>query len=89
MIAPDQEELQINVNGQRLGGWTEFEVYRGVEELPSGFIVALTERYPGQASEIVPVPFASCEVFLSGDKILSGYVDIYEPSYSKGAHRPQ
>jgi prophage tail gpP-like protein len=43
MIAPDSEELRIHVNGQRLAGWQEFEVYRGVEELPSGFVISLTE----------------------------------------------
>jgi prophage tail gpP-like protein len=86
MIAPASEELRINVNGQLLAGWQEFEVYRGVEELPSGFVISLTEKYP-KFDEIVPVPFQSCEVFLSDDKVLTGFVDIYEPSYNKSAHR--
>jgi hypothetical protein len=34
MIAPDSEDLLIVVNGQRLAGWQEFEVYRGAA--PSG-----------------------------------------------------
>jgi prophage tail gpP-like protein len=37
------KRLVITVNNQRLGGWQEFEVSRGVEELPSGFVISLTE----------------------------------------------
>jgi prophage tail gpP-like protein len=87
MIAPDQEELVIKTGGKFLGGWTSLRVTRGVELLPSHFEVELTERFPGQISEVIADPTSTCEVSLSGDLVLTGYIDRYQPIYDKGQHR--
>jgi prophage tail gpP-like protein len=87
MIAPDQEELVIKTGGLYLGGWTSLRVTRGVELLPSHFEVELTERFPGQINKVIVDPTSSCEVSLSGDLILTGYIDRYQPTYDKGQHR--
>src|ERR1700730_514843 len=86
MIAPDQEELVIKTGGLYLGGWTSLRVTRGVELLPSHFEVELTERFPGQINKVIVDPTSSCEVSLSGDLILTGYIDRYQPTYDKGQH---
>jgi prophage tail gpP-like protein len=85
--APDDEELVIKTGGKYLGGWTSVRVTRGVELLPSHFEVELTERFPGQISEVIVEPTATCEVSLSGDLVLTGYIDRYQPVYDKGQHR--
>src|SRR3984893_7733341 len=86
MIAPDQDELIVKTGGRFLGGWTKIRVTRGVELLPSHFEVELTERYPGQISQVIVDPTSPCEVSLSGDLVLTGYIDRYQPTYDKGQH---
>ncbi len=85
-IRPDSEELTIKTAGRILGGWLGVRVSRGVERLPSGYVVSLTERYPGQIGQVATTPGSTCEVFLGADLILTGYVDKYAPGYSAGQH---
>ena len=85
-ILPEDEELTIKTGGKTLGGWTAFSVGRGIEKCPSYFQVGLTERYPDQARQTIVEPFSPCEVFLSGDKLLTGYIDHYEPAMSAQDH---
>src|ERR1700674_4623324 len=84
---PDSEELQIQVAGKKLSGWTRIAVTRGVDLLPSYFDVELTELYPGQAAKAVVSPGATCEVYLGSDKVMTGYIDRYLPHYDKDSHR--
>lgn len=86
-IRPDDEELTIKTGGQTLGGWTRLQVTRGVELLPSHFEVELTETYPGQVNKVVVDPTTTCQVFLSGDLVMTGYIDRYQPLYDKETHR--
>jgi prophage tail gpP-like protein len=87
MIAPNAEELTINAGGTILGGWTRIRVTRGVELLPSHFDIELTERFPGQATQVVVEPTSTCTVSLGGDLVLTGYIDRYMPQYDKHQHR--
>ncbi len=84
---PDREELTIKTGGQALGGWQRVRVTRGVELCPSHFDLELTERFPGQAGKAVVADGAACTVALSGDLVLTGYIDRYMPSYDKHQHR--
>jgi prophage tail gpP-like protein len=86
MIAPDAEELTIKTGGKTLGGWQEIHVVRGVERLPSAFYIRMTERFPGQLEEISATPGATCEISMSGDLLLTGYIDRYLPRIDKGQH---
>lgn len=85
-IKPDDEELVIKTGGMTLGGWTGIRVSRGVERLPSGFICELTEHYPGQLQAAV-MPGATCQVLLSGDLVLTGFVDIYQATLGPEQHK--
>lgn len=86
MMSPDQEELTIKVGGQVLGGWLRIRVTRGVELLPSHFDIETTERFPGQLSQVSADPTSPCEISLSGDLVLTGYIDRYMPIYNKTRH---
>jgi prophage tail gpP-like protein len=87
-IAPDSEDLTILTGGKRIGGWLGVRVSRGVERLPSGFSLELTELYPGHPVAEV-TPGSTCEVYLGSDKVLTGFVDVYEPRYAKEENRPR
>ncbi len=83
---PDSEELTIQTGGQTLGGWQRFSVTRGIELLPSICEVTLTERAPTQVGQAVVTPFSSVKAFLSEDLILTGFIDVYQPSYDAENH---
>jgi prophage tail gpP-like protein len=84
-IRPDDEELTIKTNGKTLGGWLNFRVMRGVEQCPSGYAIGVTERYAG-VHQAIAEPFSPCEIFLSGDKVLTGYIDHYSPFMNAQDH---
>lgn len=85
-IRPDAEELYININGQKLGGWTEVHVVRGVERLPSAFYIRTTDKAPGQFSQLNPSPGSPCQIYLSGDLALTGYLDVFDVRLAAGQH---
>jgi hypothetical protein len=45
-IALGSEDLTIVTGGNRIGGWLTIRVSSGIERLPSGFTLELTELYP-------------------------------------------
>jgi prophage tail gpP-like protein len=78
--------LRIKTGGQTLSGWTETRVTRSIERMPSDFEISLTERFPGSFTEAVVVPGSECTVSLGGDLVLTGFIDVYSPSYSANSH---
>lgn len=78
LISPDAEELYIAVDNQKLGGWEEVHIVRGVERLPSAFYIRTTDRFPGQISSLAPKPGSTCKIYLTDDLILTGYVDVWD-----------
>ena len=72
-------------NPREIAGWTGVALYRGIERCPSGFEIEFTEP-SGSVAEMIVQPGDFCEVFLGSDKVLTGYVDRYMPSYSQGQH---
>ena len=72
-------------NPREIAGWTGVALYRGIERCPSGFEIEFTEP-SGVVSDMIVQPGDFGEVFLGSDKVLTGYVDRYMPSYSPGRH---
>lgn len=83
---PTLDDLIIQTGGQRLEGWLNTQVIRGLELTPSNFSISLTERFPNSFNEAVVVPGSTCQVYLGGDLILTGYIDQYLPSYDARTH---
>jgi prophage tail gpP-like protein len=79
-------DLTIISNGVKLGGWKSIRVTRGIERMPSDFDIALTERYPGHASQISIRPGDACRIMIGNDLILVGYIDRLMPSFSPTSH---
>lgn len=85
-LAPDQEELTIVSGGMTLDGWEEFRVSRSVEQCAAVIQVGMSERYPLDLQNTTFEPFNPLVAYLSGDLILTGYVDRYMPSYDARNH---
>lgn len=74
-------------NTRVLGGWEEVRFTRGIERCPSDFLVKMTDRYPIATRPDMQVqPGDYCEVFLGGDRVSTGWVDRFVPSFTDGAH---
>lgn len=79
------DDLTLVVAGRRLSGWTSVRVTVGMERIPSDFELAMTERYPGVDQVVMPLN-AQADVLLGSDRVVSGYVERYRPSFGPGQH---
>lgn len=80
------DDLTLKVNGTALSGWTSVRVTRGIERMPSDFEIALTDRFPDEASLVVAQPGDRCEVLLGADVVITGYVNRLQASIDKQSH---
>lgn len=80
------DDLTLKIGNRRLSGWTDIRVTRGCERCPNDFEIGLTEKYPGQALNVVVQPGDACQVLLGNDLVITGYVDRYTPSINMGGH---
>lgn len=80
------EGLTLIVDGQKLTGWTEIEVTRGVEMLPNTFQIAATDGSPVAADARRVREGAACTVLLGDDVVITGYVDAVSATIAPGDH---
>lgn len=77
--------VSLTAEGTRFSGWQSLRITRGIERMPSDFLLAATEKFPG-AADVVVRPGAPCEVRIGADLLISGYIDRYDPSISPKGH---
>ncbi|TDB48219.1 phage baseplate assembly protein [Photorhabdus khanii] len=80
------DELSLVIGGRRIFGWDSVRVTRGIERLPSDFDLMLMDYYPGNDEKQLVEPGEKCEVFLGDDRVVTGYIDSWNPSISKNKH---
>lgn len=86
------DDLELLVNGQIYAGWTSIGVTRAIDAASGAFTVDLTERWEGQegaAAQVEPWPILpgdQCTVKLGGTAMITGFVDIFRPSYDASSH---
>jgi prophage tail gpP-like protein len=80
------DDLTLTVGNQTISGWLEVRITRGIERCPSDFDISLTERFPGQAADVIVKAGDKCEVKIGGDVVVTGYIDSYVPSISSTGH---
>lgn len=77
-----QNQCTLLVEGKNYGGWTRLEVQRGIEQIAGGFVLQVTQRYPGDSDDgAVPMQLREglpCQVLLGTDVVITGYIDDYE-----------
>lgn len=74
------EPITLTVDGQIYGGWTEVEVSRSLESMAGEFSLTLTSRWPDAKASPIRQGNA-CTVTIGDDRVLTGYVDDWMPSY--------
>ncbi|PHJ81966.1 hypothetical protein VF14_18385 [Nostoc linckia z18] len=74
-------DIVLLVDGVEYSGWKSVEVRRDIERLAATFYLEVTRKEP------FPIAMASaCELFLDGEKVISGYVDAAQFAISSDAH---
>lgn len=75
-------EVVLKTRGQAFGGWEEIRVSRSMEAVAGSFDLAVSSR------RAWPVrPGDSCELWLAGEQVLSGWVDRAEAQIDSAQHR--
>ncbi|MBO3274123.1 phage baseplate assembly protein [Pseudomonas schmalbachii] len=86
------DDLELLVNGRIYAGWTSIGVTMAIDAASGAFTVDLTERWEGQGSlaaqlDAWPIlPDDECEIRLGGESMISGYVNIFRPSFDVTSH---
>jgi prophage tail gpP-like protein len=84
--APPDDTLSLVVGGFTWTGWEEIRVTAGVERVPRGFELVVTEKFPGQAAQIDVQPGQPCVIKLGADIVVTGYIDRYAASIGPDGH---
>lgn len=72
----ENHELTLIVGGRKFGGWLDVRVTRGIERAAGDFDIRASQRWPGLAAHFEIPEGAACEIWIGGDKVLTGYVDV-------------
>lgn len=74
------EELTLNVDGKIWGGWTDMTINRSLESVAGEFDLTITARWSAAAPRAIK-PGMPCVVNIGSDRVLTGYIDDFIPSY--------
>lgn len=72
----ENHDLVLVVAGTRFGGWLDVRVTRGIERAAGDFDIRASQRWPGLAAHFEIPEGAACEIWIGGDRVLTGYVDV-------------
>lgn len=79
-------KVELLVNGQRYGGWTQAALTRGIESLVGGFDLSVSERWSGQTEPWAIREGDECAIYAHDQLILTGYVDKRQLGFSPTSH---
>jgi prophage tail gpP-like protein len=68
-------DIQLKVGHQVYGGWKLVKVRRSLDLFASTFDLAYTDRWPGQGGARPIALGAQAEVYIDGQKLITGHVD--------------
>lgn len=71
-------ECQLVIAGKSYGGWTRIEIQRGIEQIAGGFVLQVTNRYPGVDEPMQLCVGLACQIRLGADLVITGYIDEFE-----------
>ncbi|MGA0569652.1 phage baseplate assembly protein [Variovorax sp. VNK109] len=75
----ENNRVELLVDGLAYGGWERVEIQRGIEQIAGGFILQLTQRWPGATFPARLREGLACQVRIGSDVVITGYIDQYEP----------
>jgi prophage tail gpP-like protein len=78
--------FMLLIAGEEYSGWKSLRITRSLENATSDFEVTVSERwlFRDQAWQIFPG--STCELYMEGEIVLTGYIDAYRPKYSATSH---
>lgn len=79
-------DVRLVIGAEVHAGWTEIRVMRSIEAVADTFDLTLTERW-ADGEEPRPIRVGSaCELWIDGERVVTGYVDDVAPSYDAKSH---
>lgn len=81
-----QEIVRLGVDGVEYGGWKDVAITRSIETLANSFDLRLSEKWfdPAQVRPIAAGD--ACTVSISGETVISGWLDDDNPELDDGLH---
>jgi len=77
---------ELKVDGVYYGGWKTARITRSIEQLAATFELEITDRWPGQLAPLPIKPGQKCEMFLDGERVVTGYIHTTSPDYDANRH---
>jgi prophage tail gpP-like protein len=78
--------VSLSVDSQLFSGWKSMRFTRGIERMPSDFMLTCTERYPNQTGVMQIKPGQACRLLIGNDIVLTGFIDRVMPSIDPHGH---
>lgn len=67
---------ELKIDGVYYGGWKTARVMRSIEQLAGTFDLEVTDRWPSEPAASPIRPGEACQLFLDGQPVITGYVDM-------------
>lgn len=89
---PALDIVTLTVNGVEYRGWQSISVNDSITSAASSFQLSVTERWQrddGYQRELIHwklVAGDSCAISVAGELLLTGYIDVHQPSISATSH---
>ncbi|HEJ9179967.1 TPA: phage tail protein [Serratia marcescens] len=74
------DELTLNVDNKIWGGWTEMSINRSLDSIAGEFDLEVTAQWSQAAPRSIK-PGMACSVNIGQERVLTGYIDDFIPSY--------
>lgn len=74
------DELTLNVDGKIWGGWTAMTINRSLDSIAGEFDLTVTSQWSKAAPRSIK-PGMPCSVTIGKERVLTGYIDDFIPSY--------
>lgn len=84
-----KSEITLLINNSSYSGWKTASVDLSIENLSGSFNLSLTDKWANQQQPVVIKPTDSCELYIDGQIIITGYVDIVNISLDSNNHTIQ
>lgn len=83
------DQVELLIGGKLYGGWKDATVTRGMDSAAGAFNLEVAEKWEPQGEPWPIDPGDACEIRIDGEVVITGYVDIVRPSYTRNSHSIQ
>ena len=79
--------VSLLVGGKLYSGWEDIAVTRAIDAASGAFTLTVTERWSHDSETTWPIsPGDPCEIRIDDEVVISGYVDVFAPSFDSNSH---